>query len=104
MKMENLTKEKETVLGFQQGLDIVYDTCTAKDYDKCLKEVCDVCMNTEVSCSSKASFYNKRRGKRPLSVAEELRLAKVFAKYGVTEWRGKGRGKGKKGRRKKRTE
>jgi hypothetical protein len=45
-------------------------------------------MTTEASCNSKASFFNKRRGKRPLSVAETQRLAKVFAKYGVTEWQG----------------
>lgn len=80
--------EKTGEKGFQRGLDQVYATCTAEEYSKCLKECLTVCMTTEESCASKASFYNKRRGKRPLSVAEAQRLENVFAKYGVTDWRG----------------
>lgn len=83
-----MDKSNEDNLGFQRGLDQVYATRTAEEYKKCLRKVMMVCMTTEASCNSKASFFNKRRGKRPLSVAETQRLAKVFAKYGVTEWQG----------------
>lgn len=83
--MENSTENK---MGFQRGLDMVYATRTAEEYDRCLKEVKEVCMSTEVINASQASYYNKRRGVCPLSVAERERLAKVFAKYGVTDWQG----------------
>lgn len=85
-----MEKSNENKAGFQHGLDQVYATRTAEEYKNCLREVMLVCMTTEASCNSKASFFNKRRGKRPLSVAETRRLAKVFAKYGVSEWQGKG--------------
>lgn len=83
--MENSTENK---MGFQRGLDRVYETCSAEQYDRCLREVKEVCMSTEVINASQASYYNKRRGVRPLSVAEAERLTAVFARYGVTDWQG----------------
>lgn len=83
--MEDSTENK---MGFQRGLNKVYAMRTAEEYDRCLKEVKDVCMSTEVINASQASYYNKRRGACPLSVAERARLTEVFAKYGVTDWQG----------------
>lgn len=82
------TTEKSKHAGFRRGLNIIYNTKPAADYARCLKEVHDVCTTTEVRNSSDSSYYNKMKGKTPLSVAEIEKLNAVFARYGVTDWQG----------------
>lgn len=74
--------------GFTKGLQAVRNKCTAADYDRCKEEVKDVCLTTEVRYNSRGSYYRKMNGLTPLTVAEEERMDKVFAKYGVSDWRG----------------
>lgn len=83
-----MEKAESNKLGFQTGLQAVYATRTAAEYDQCMKELVDVCMNTEERGNSRSSFYNKRYGRMALTVAEAERVGAVFAKYGVTDWRG----------------
>lgn len=72
--------------GFQLGLQTVYETRTAAEYARCLKEVREVCTTTESRGTSRSSFYSKMKGRTPITVAERERLSKVFARYGVSEW------------------
>lgn len=84
--MEN--SENLKVNGFQRGLDVVFQTRTAAEYNQCLEEVRQVILTTEKRGSSIATFYNKRYGRTPLSIAETSNLSEVFARYGVEDWRG----------------
>lgn len=84
--MENT--EKSQTLGFERGLQAVYRTRTAAEFDQCKKECYTVCTTTERRANSLSSYYNKRFGRRVLSVAERERIAEIFAKYGVTDWEG----------------
>lgn len=76
--------------GFQRGLQEVCNTRPKAEYDQCLAELREVILTTEKRGCSVASFYSKRYGNAPLTVSEEQKIAEVFAKYGVTEWRGNG--------------
>ena len=82
--METIEKTK----GFSRGLDVVYNTKTAAEYDRCRNELRDVIMTTEKGVITMAIFYNKRDGRTPLTLAEEQRIAEVFAEYGITDWQG----------------
>jgi len=84
--MEN--NQNEPPVGFKRGINQVYNTRSAADYARCLKEVSDVCTTTESRCNSRSSYYNKMNGRTPLSVAETERLNEIFARYGVTDWQG----------------
>ena len=74
--------------GFQRGIDKCATTLTKVEYDKCLAELKNVILTTEKRGCSIASFYLKRYGDAPLTVSEEQGIAEVFAKYGITDWRG----------------
>lgn len=74
--------------GFQRGLQQVCDTRPKSEYDRCLAELREVILTTEMRGNSLASFYLKRYGNAPLTVSEEQKIAEVFAKYGVSEWQG----------------
>ena len=45
-------------------------------------------MTTETRYNSRSTYYLKMYGRTPLTVAEDDRLNQMFAKYGVTDWRG----------------
>lgn len=74
--------------GFTKGLTAVRNKCTAAEYERCKEEAKEVCLTTEVRYNSRGSYYRKMKGLTPLTVAEEERMDKVFAKFGVTDWRG----------------
>ena len=78
----------EKTKGFSRGLDVVYNTKTAAEYDRCRNELRDVIMTTEKGVITMAIFYNKRDGRTPLTLAEEQRIAEVFDRYGITDWQG----------------
>lgn len=82
--METTEKTK----GFSRGLDVVYHTKTAAEYDRCREELRTVIMTTEKGVITPAIFYNKRDGRTPLTLAEEQRISEVFAKYGIADWQG----------------
>ena len=73
---------------FQRGVSIAYRTLTAENYDKCMTEVRDIIASTEKRGNSRSTYYNKLNGRTPLTIAEAQRLDEVFARYGVTDWRG----------------
>lgn len=85
--MEEIDKKKQP-MGFKKGLNAVYNNCTAAQYAACLAETREICTTTEARSNSISSFYSKMNGKAPTSVAESEKLAKVFARYGVTDWQG----------------
>lgn len=74
--------------GFMKGINEVAETRPKADYDLCLKELANVILTTEERGSSVASYYNKRNGRVPLTLAENERINEVFAKYGVSDWQG----------------
>ena len=81
-------EEKNSKSGFEVGLRTVYNTRTAKEYEQCLAECIRICTTTETTGNSRSSFYNKRYGRKPLTVAESTLIAAIFANYGITEWQG----------------
>lgn len=81
--MENQEKK-----GFEKGIRAVYQRCTAAEYDQCLAEANRICTSTETRCISRSSYYAKRYGRTPLTVAETTLLADLFARFGITEWQG----------------
>lgn len=83
---ENLEKRKYA--GFKKGLEAVYHTRTAAEYSRCMIEVREVCMTTENHSNSYATYLNKMKGAAPISAAEIEKLNAVFARYGVTDWKG----------------
>ena len=82
------TNATTTADGFTLGLKAVHETRTAAEYQRCMDEAKEVCMTTEVRCNSRGTYYRKMYGLTPLTVAEAQRLEEVFAKYGITDWRG----------------
>lgn len=87
--MENQEKkEKMEKMGFERGIRSVYLKCTAAEYDFCLAEANRICMTTEERGASRSSYYNKRYGRTPLTVAETNLLADLFARFGITDWQG----------------
>lgn len=78
---------KKRHAGFDRGLQQVYETRSAADYKRCFASVKEVCMGTETRGVSRSTFYNKRKGYSALTVAEFMKLAAIFERYGVTEWR-----------------
>ena len=81
--MENQEKK-----GFERGIRAVYQRCTAAEYDQCLAEANRICTSTETRCISRSSYYTKRYGRTPLTVAETTLLADLFARFGITDWQG----------------
>ena len=81
--MENQEKK-----GFERGIKAVYQRCTAAEYDQCLAEANRICMTTEERGASRSSYYNKRYGRTPLTVAETTLLTALFARFGITDWQG----------------
>ena len=80
--------EKEEKKGFERGIRAVYNNCTAAEYDQCLAECNRICTSTEARCISRSSYYGKRYGRQPLTVAETQLLADLFANFGITDWQG----------------
>ncbi|MBO4382199.1 MAG: hypothetical protein IKV77_05215 [Alistipes sp.] len=74
--------------GFLRGIRAVSVTRTKAEYDECMKELAQVILTTERVGNTLSNYYNKRAGRARLTTAEEERIGKVFAKYGVTDWRG----------------
>ena len=74
--------------GFSKGLDEVKRTRPMAEYTRCLNELREVILTTEKRGCSLASYYSKLNGRAPLTIAEEQRIAEVFDRYDVTDWRG----------------
>ena len=74
--------------GFIKGLEEVKRTRPLAEYTRCLNELRDVILTTEKRGNSPSSYYSKLNGRTPLTVAEEQRIAEVFDRYDVTDWRG----------------
>ena len=74
--MKNQAKEEKKD-GFEVGIKAAYEKLTAVH-----------CMTTESRGVSRSSYYNKRYGRIPLTVAEEEIIAKIFWRNGITNWRG----------------
>ncbi len=81
-------KNQEEKKGFERGIRAVYQKCTAAQYDFCLAEANRICTSTETRCISRSSYYAKRYGRTPLTVAETTLLADLFARFGITDWQG----------------
>ena len=81
-------EKSENNNGFTRGLQTVKETRPAADYERCRKEAKEICMTTETRYNSRSTYYLKMKGRTPLTVAEDDRLNQMFAKYGVTDWRG----------------
>ena len=80
------TTEKTKPDGFSRGLDEAKRTLPMTEYSRCLNDLRDVILNTEKRGCSIASYYSKLNGRTPLTLAEEQRIAEVFANYGITDW------------------
>ena len=74
--------------GFSKGLEEVKRTRPMAEYTRCLNELRAVILTTEKRGCSLASYYSKLNGRAPLTIAEEQRIAEVFERYDVTDWRG----------------
>ena len=74
--------------GFSKGLDEVKSTRPMAEYTRCLNELREVILTTEKRGCSLASYYSKLNGRAPLTIAEEQRIAEVFERYDVDDWRG----------------
>lgn len=74
--------------GFSKGLEEVKRTRPMAEYTRCLNELREVILTTEKRGCSLSSYYSKLNGRAPLTIAEEQRIAEVFDRYDVTDWRG----------------
>ena len=85
--MKNQAKEEKRD-GFEVGIKAAYEKLTAVQYDQLLHDLTEACMTTEARGVSRSSYYNKRYGRTPLTVAETNLLADLFARFGITDWQG----------------
>ena len=85
--MKNQAKEEQKD-GFEVGIKAAYEKLTAVQYDQLLHDLTEACMTTEARGVSRSSYYNKRYGRTPLTMAEEEIIAKIFWRNGITNWRG----------------
>lgn len=80
--------EKNNKNGFTNGIEQVKRHHPMAVYTRCIQELRDVILSTEKFRCSISCYYHKRNGHTPLTIAEETRIDEVFAKYGITDWRG----------------